>query len=131
MYWEVGERVRYSYNRELQNQRYQIWCGEFARRKMASITGPQILLHSRSPSLKLKLKPSSAFLLFPNPPFSGKCTRRRAFCSINSNSKPHASTSIVPDLLHYLNHSWTQFHATGLLLTTLNNQYPYPKPRFD
>jgi len=33
----VGERVRYSYNRELQNQRYQIWCGEFARRKMASI----------------------------------------------------------------------------------------------
>ncbi|ESW15798.1 hypothetical protein PHAVU_007G103100 [Phaseolus vulgaris] len=84
---------------------------------MASITGPQILLHSRSPSLKLKLKPSSAFLLFRNPPFSEKYTRRGAFCTISANadanSNPRASTSIVPDLLQYLNHSWTQFHATA------------------
>ncbi|CAJ1976686.1 unnamed protein product [Sphenostylis stenocarpa] len=79
---------------------------------MASITGPQILLHSRHPSLKLKLK-HSPFLLFPNLPFSAKHTPRRALCSVNSNSKPHASISIVPDLLHYLNHSWTQFHATA------------------
>lgn len=105
------------------------------RRIMASITGPQILLHSRSPSLKLKLKPSSAFLLFRNPPFSEKYTRRGAFCTISANadanSNPRASTSIVPDLLQYLNHSWTQFHATGLLLTPLNTQYPYPKRQFN
>lgn len=76
------------------------------KEKMASITGPQILLHSGSPWLKQTMKPSSSpFLLFP------KHTPRRTFCSINSNSK--GSSSIVPDLLHYLNHSWTQFHATA------------------
>ncbi|KAL5139357.1 putative aspartyl aminopeptidase [Glycine soja] len=77
---------------------------------MASIGGPQILLHSPSPSLKLKLKlkpSSSSFLLFP------KRIPRRTFCSINSNSAPHGSSSIVPNLLHYLNHSCTQFHATA------------------
>ncbi|TKY51675.1 aspartyl aminopeptidase [Spatholobus suberectus] len=83
---------------------------------MASISAPQILLHSRSPSLKLKVKPSSPLLFFPKLPnslFSAKHTPRRAFCSINSNSTPHGSMSIVSDLLHYLNHSWTQFHATA------------------
>ncbi|KAK7279550.1 hypothetical protein RJT34_24603 [Clitoria ternatea] len=76
---------------------------------MASITGPHVLLHSRSsPSLK----PSSPFFLFRKPPNS-LSTHRRALCSINSNLTPNDSVSIVSDLLDYLNHSWTQFHATA------------------
>ncbi|XP_027363422.1 probable aspartyl aminopeptidase isoform X2 [Abrus precatorius] len=72
---------------------------------MASITGPQILLQSCSPSLKLRLK--SPFLLFRNP------LTRRALCYCSINSTSHDSISIVPELLQYLNESWTQFHATA------------------
>ncbi|XP_020229738.1 probable aspartyl aminopeptidase [Cajanus cajan] len=72
---------------------------------MASITGPHILLHSRSPSLKLKPFPNS---LFSSKQASSPHRHRHGstLCSVNS-------ISIVPDLLDYLNHSWTQFHATA------------------
>ncbi|KAK7391447.1 hypothetical protein VNO78_19863 [Psophocarpus tetragonolobus] len=65
---------------------------------MGSIMGAQILVQCGSPSLRVK--PSS---------FSGKRICGRAFCSMNASG----SISIVPDLLHYLNQSWTQFHATA------------------
>ncbi|CAI8604065.1 unnamed protein product [Vicia faba] len=80
---------------------------------MATITRPHILLHSRAPSLNLKLNSSSSFLRHQKLPNSLPFTRRRSFCSANSTSHKSESVSIVNDLLDYLNESWTHFHATA------------------
>lgn len=95
---------------------------------MATITRPHILLHSRAPSLNLKLNSSSSFLRHQNLPNSLPLTRRRSFCSVNSTSHKSESASIVNDLLDYLNESWTHFHATGrfVLVFIKFQKYPYP-----
>lgn len=39
---------------------------------------------------------------------------------MQSNSYGEGSRSIIGDLLDYLNESWTQFHATGIVLSSFS-----------
>ncbi|KAE8645955.1 hypothetical protein Csa_018224 [Cucumis sativus] len=84
---------------------------------MAAISRLQLQLLHFTPSLKSP----SIFSRFPH--FSRSSPRKffppRLLCSVsdstpqNSSSEAGSSSSIVGDLLDYLNESWTQFHATA------------------
>ncbi|KAJ1375814.1 Peptidase M18 [Sesbania bispinosa] len=83
---------------------------------MSSSSSPfPIASCSKSSNLVLTLNLKPSFLCFPNSLFSTTRTspRQCAFCSANSTPQGSESVSIVGDLLHYLNESWTHFHATA------------------